>query len=126
MPEKISKMIVLPQDGSEFAIKSIDYLNFMFGPKYDINPVLIYILPSLPPVMIETCLKSRETAGQLKKMKQRNEALADEILCSAKNVLLQYGFPKDGIKNRLPGTGNLILQKILWTGPMIKWLTVSC
>jgi len=98
MPEKVSKMIVLPQDGSEFAIKSIDYMNLMFGPKHAINPVLMYVLPSLPPAMIEEGLKNRETAGQLKKMKQRNETLADEILENAKKALLQYDFPKDRIK----------------------------
>jgi nucleotide-binding universal stress UspA family protein len=103
MPEAVSKMIVLPQDGSEFAMKSLDYLNLMFGPQHNLNPVLLYIRPSLPPLLIEAGLKKRETAGQLKKIKQRNEALADKILGSAKETLLDYNFSPERIKTVCQG-----------------------
>jgi len=91
-------MIVLPQDGSAFAKKSMDYLNLIFGSEHNLNPTLLYILPSLPPALIEAGRKRRETAGQLEKMKQRNESLANDILVGAKDVLLQYNFPEDKIK----------------------------
>ena len=103
MNQDVSKMIVLPQDGSEFAMKSLDYLNLMFGPKHNVSPVLLYILPSLPPALIDAGSKNRETAGQLKKIKQRNEMLANDILGGAKETLIQYNFPSERIKNRLPG-----------------------
>jgi nucleotide-binding universal stress UspA family protein len=98
MNKDVSKMIVLPQDGSAFAMKSMDYLNLMFGPEHNLNPNLLYILPSLPPALVEAGRKCRETAGHLKKMKQRNEALANDILGGAKDILLQYNFPEEKIK----------------------------
>jgi nucleotide-binding universal stress UspA family protein len=98
MTETVSRMIVMPQDGSEFAIKSVDYLNLMFGPKYPLNPVLCYVMPSLPPSMIEAGRKNNETADHLKKISHRNETLADEILGTAKNVLIRYGFPPENIQ----------------------------
>ena len=52
MNKDVSKMIVLPQDGSEFAMKSLDYLNRIFGPKHNLNPVLLYIVPSVPSALV--------------------------------------------------------------------------
>ncbi len=103
MSAEVSKMIVLPQDGSAFAMKSLDYLNLMFGPKHNLDPVLIYILPSLPPVLIEAGRKKGETAGHFKRIKQRSEALADEILGGAKDILLQYNFSPERIKTVCQG-----------------------
>lgn len=103
MPENVSKMIVLPQDGSEFAIKSIDYLNIIFGPKHNLNPVLLYVTPSLPRALVETGTASRENADRLETIRKRNDALADKVLGAAKNVLLQYNFPEDLIKTVCQG-----------------------
>ncbi|MBC2717350.1 MAG: universal stress protein [Desulfobacteraceae bacterium] len=98
MNEEVSKMIVLPQDGSAFAQKSLDYLNLMFGPQHNLNPVLMYVLPSLPLALIEEGRKKREIASSLKKINQRNEAFAENILGSAKETLVGYNFSPDRIK----------------------------
>lgn len=103
MNKDVSKMIVLPQDGSAFAIKSIDYLNLMFGPLHNLNPVLMYILPSLPLALVEEGSKKRETAGYLKQIKQRNEALGSKILWEAKDTLVQYDFSSERIKTVCQG-----------------------
>ncbi len=97
MTEPISKMIVLPQDGSEFAIKSIDYLNLMFKPNQSIRPVLLYVMPSLPAALTTAGKNSLHAAGDLKKICLHNETFGDEVLKTAKNVLVQYGFPETAI-----------------------------
>ncbi len=112
MSENVSKMLVLPQDGSEFAMKSIDYLNLMFGPKHNMDVVLFYILPSLPPAMLHAGQSNDETAGHLKTVSQRNEALADEILGAAKDVLLGYNFSPERIKTVCKGREQDIAKDI--------------
>jgi len=37
MTEDIQKMIVVPVDGSENALKSLDYINLLFGPEHNIK-----------------------------------------------------------------------------------------
>ena len=115
MTETVSKMIVMPQDGSEFAIKSIDYLNLIFGPEHRITPVLFHVMPCLPPSMIEAGRKNHETADHLEKISQRNETLADDILGTAKNVLIQYGFPSENIQVVCQGRKEDIAKDI------VKW-----
>lgn len=101
--EKVTKMIVLPQDGSAFAMKSLDYINLMFGPDHDLVSVLLYILPSLPASLVEKGMQKQETAKQLNKIKKRHEGLANDILGGAKDVLLQYNFPPDKIQSVCQG-----------------------
>jgi hypothetical protein len=36
MTEDFQKMIVVPVDGSENALKSLDYINLLFGPEHNI------------------------------------------------------------------------------------------
>lgn len=112
MSENVSKMLVMPQDGSEFAIKSINYLNLIFGPKHNMDVVLFYILPSLPPAMLHAVQNHGETAGHLKTISQRNEALADEILNTAKEVLLGYNFLPERITTVCKGREQDIAKDI--------------
>lgn len=128
MNKDVSKMIVLPQDGSEFAKKSMNYLNLMFGPEHNIAPNLLYILPSLPQSLIEAASKRSETAGHLKKMKQRNEALANEILGGAKDILLQYNFPEERIKTVCQGRKRDIAKDIVdWShDKMADGILLNC
>jgi len=113
MSENVSKMLVLPQDGSEFAIKSIYYLNLMFGPTHNMDVVLFYILPSVPSAMRNAGQNNDKTAGHLKTVSQRNEALADEILGTAKDVLLGYNFLPERIKTVCKGCEQDIAKDIV-------------
>ncbi len=45
---ELSKMIAIPVDGSENALKSMDYLNLMYGPEHNFEVNIFYVLPSLP------------------------------------------------------------------------------
>ena len=47
------KMIVVPIDGTENSLRSLNYVNLMFGPKHNLKVTLFHGLPSLPPVLIE-------------------------------------------------------------------------
>ena len=50
MPE-LAKKIVIPIDGSKNALKSLDYLELIYGPGHNLDVNLLYVLPSLPPIL---------------------------------------------------------------------------
>ena len=59
MVEDIQKMIVVPVDGSENALKSLDYINLLFGPQHPIKTTLFYVMPRLPPILVEEIKKKQ-------------------------------------------------------------------
>lgn len=53
-----TKKIVIPLDGSETALGSLDYLDTLYGPKHNLEVILIHILPTLPSVLIDDTTKT--------------------------------------------------------------------
>ena len=98
MTKNPEKMIVVPVDGSENALKSLDYINRIFGAKHNLRLSLVYLLPKLPAFFVEESRKSQETLDQLREIENRNSQMADRILIDAKNRLLQIGFTKKTVE----------------------------
>ena len=98
MVKKIDKMIVVPVDGSENALKSLDYVNRIFGSKHNLRLSLVYLLPKLPPILFDKSIKSQETLDQLREIEKRNSQMADRILADAKNRLMQVGFTQKAVE----------------------------
>jgi nucleotide-binding universal stress UspA family protein len=98
MTKDITKMIVLPVDGSKNALHSLDYIKLLYGSDHRINVSLLYILPALPPILVEESRKNRQTAAQLKKIEKKNIELADRILHEAKARLIHKGFSDKSIQ----------------------------
>lgn len=98
MEKNPDKMVVVPVDGSENALQALDFIGRIFGPKHNLTLSLIYILPKLPPILVEESSKSRETARQLRKIEQRNSELAERILTDAKGRLIKIGFAQEPIE----------------------------
>jgi nucleotide-binding universal stress UspA family protein len=98
MTKNQEKMIVVPIDGSENALKSLDYINRIFGSKHNLSVSLVYLVPKLPSILVEESRKSRETLDQLREIEKRNSQMADRILTDAKDRLMQIGFTKKTIE----------------------------
>jgi hypothetical protein len=98
MKTEITKMIVLPVDGSKNALHSLDYIKLLYGSDLRINVSLLYILPALPPILVEESRKNRQTAAQLKKIEKKNIELAERILYEAKARLINKGFNEKSIQ----------------------------
>ena len=98
MTKKIEKMIVVPIDGSENALMSLDYINRIFGPRHNLRLSLIYLLPKLPSILIEESSKSRETVNQLQQIERKSSQMAERILTDAKDRLMQVGFTKKAVE----------------------------
>lgn len=98
MAKKPTKNICVPIDGSENAKRSLDYLNFMFGPEHSLKVTLLYILPTLPPFLVEEQKKNSAVARKLKEVEAKNVEVAGKYLSEAKAHLVEKGFNGDMIK----------------------------
>ena len=98
MTGKHTRMIITPVDGSDNALKSLNYLNFYFSSRPNLKAVLLYILPTLPPMLVDECKKSRAAAQKLKEVEKKNVQMAEQILAEAKSKLLKKGFKADQVE----------------------------
>jgi nucleotide-binding universal stress UspA family protein len=98
MTKIAEKMIVVPIDGSENALMSLDYINRIFGPGHNLRLSLVYLLPKLPSILIQESSKSRETVNQLRQIEKKSSQMAERILAEAKDRLMQVGFTAKAVE----------------------------
>ena len=98
MNKVTSKMVVVPVDGSENALRALDYLRVVFGSKYKLKVVLFYLLPSLPQILIEESTTSDEMARKFTELEKKNSAMAQLILSEGKKRLLDKGFKEQAVE----------------------------
>ena len=94
----LTKMIAVPLDGSQNAMKSIDYINLIFGPKHDLEVTLLYVLTSLPSLLVDDRDMGHEDRLRLKSIEDKNVQMAERILAQGKKALIQKGFGDEKIK----------------------------
>jgi nucleotide-binding universal stress UspA family protein len=92
---ELSKMVVVPVDGSENAHRSLEYIDLIYGKDHNLEVTLKYVLPSLPPILADDGSMKRETAMKLKTLENKNIRMAEQILSKAKNLLIKKGFKED-------------------------------
>jgi len=94
-----TKKIVIPFDGSGTASGSIDYLDTLYGPKHNLEIILIHILPALPSVLIDDTTKTIDEDFKIKvrAVDRKNIQLADRTLTEAKRTLCAKGFDEKRI-----------------------------
>ena len=95
---ELTKMIVLPVDGSDNAHRSLEYIDLMYGKEHNLEVTLKHILPSLPPILADDRSLSRETGNKLKALENKSIRMAEKILNQAKNLLLEKGFDEDRLQ----------------------------
>ena len=98
MEADIIKLVVVPIDGSENSLSSLDYLNLIFGSEHHLKVNLCSVLAALPPIFVEESQKNREIAQKLKAMEKKNVQLAERFLAEARQNLLDKGFAADRIQ----------------------------
>lgn len=98
MAVKRQKMIVVPVDGSENSLRSLDYVNLMFGPQHNLKVTVFHVLPSLPPVFIEESRKDAKIRDQFQNLKKKNIGLVEGLLTDAKNKLVKMGFAEQAVE----------------------------
>lgn len=95
---KLTKMIVVPVDGSENAHRSLEYVDLMFGQDHNLEVTIKYVLPSLPPILTDDPSLKRETATKLKALENKSIRMAEKILGQAKSFFLRKGFDEERVQ----------------------------
>ncbi|MCK4467510.1 MAG: universal stress protein, partial [Desulfobacterales bacterium] len=96
--EELKKSIVIPIDGSKNSLRSLDYLNLMFGPDHKMHVHLLYVMPSLPPLLTDDKTMDRKIRSALASVKRKNKEIAERVLAEAKKILIDKGFNEKNIK----------------------------
>ena len=92
----LTKLIVAGIDGSEDALKALDYLGLIYGARHNLEVEVLYVLPALPQILVAD--RSRTTKMRLLDVEQKSIQLAGRILAEARTVLLKKGFKDEEIK----------------------------
>lgn len=96
--EELKKSIVIPIDGSKNSLRSLDYLNLMFGPDHKMHVHLLYVMPSLPPLLTDNKTMDRKIRSALASVKRKNKEIAERVLAEARKILIDKGFNEENIK----------------------------
>jgi nucleotide-binding universal stress UspA family protein len=88
-------MIVVGVDGSENALKALDYLGLICGAKPSLEVALLHVLPTLPQILVADA--NRQTKLRLLDVEMKSIQMGEEILKEAKGILLKKGFKEDHI-----------------------------
>lgn len=110
--ENITKHILVPVDGSRISLKSLEYLEMIYGPCHDLVVEIFYVLPSLPPLLTDEGAKDPQLYARLAAVNKKNRALAEKILEEAKQVLLKKGYDAENIKTGYQQAGTTVAQDI--------------
>jgi len=110
--ENLTKSIVIPLDGSKNSLRSLEYINLIYGPDHNLEVTLIHILPSLPPILTDNKSMDKKTRDKLKSVEKKNKEMAEQILSEAKNILLTKGFNEEKIKTCCQKRGVTVTQDI--------------
>jgi nucleotide-binding universal stress UspA family protein len=92
------KMIVVPVDGSEDSLKSLDYINLLFGAGHNIKTNLLYVMPRLPTMLVDEFRQRKATIKKLQDLESRNTEMAQHQLQAAKDRLIDMGFAKKSVE----------------------------
>ncbi len=97
----ITRTIVVPVDGSPTALRSLEYLNLIYGPdqaNHNLEVMLLYVIPTLPTALTDDPKLTREDKLRLKAVEDKNVEVADRLLGEAKKNIIQRGFQEKRIK----------------------------
>jgi nucleotide-binding universal stress UspA family protein len=94
---ELNKMIVVAVDGSENALKSLDYLSLIYGSKHNLEVVLLHVLPTLPQILVAD--DDRQSKLRLLAVEKKSVQMAERILSEAKHLLRKKGFKEEHIRS---------------------------
>ena len=97
MSSDLAKMIVVGVDGSEDALKALDFLGLIYGSKSGLEIVLLHVLPTLPQILITDV--NRQTKLRLLDVEKKSVQVAERILSEAKDILRKKGLEEEQIRS---------------------------
>ncbi len=70
--KNLTKNVVIPIDGSKNSLKSMEYLNLMYGDEHKLQVSLLYILPALPPILTDPKTMDKRIRTKLRVVEKKN------------------------------------------------------
>lgn len=101
MTQPINKLFLVPIDGSSKSLSAIDYIGHLFGKTQTVKIDLLYVVPSISPILIEESRYNRKTAEMIKKMEKKSLDYARSTLDKGAKKLKRLGFEEDRIKTTI-------------------------
>ena len=96
--ENVTKKIVIPVDGSKNALRSLDYLDLIYGPGHNLDVTLFHVLPFLPSILTDEKMMDKALWVKRSDVEKKNVVMAERILAEAKTVLMKKGFKEERVK----------------------------
>jgi nucleotide-binding universal stress UspA family protein len=111
--ERITKKIIVPIDGSKNSLKSLDYLDAVYGPSHDLEIQIFHVLPGPPAIVLQddTAFDPAEKA-QLQEIEEKNRKAAETYLLEAKAAILAKGFRPERVHVRFEKKGVSVTSDI--------------
>jgi hypothetical protein len=88
----LSKLIVAGIDGSEDALKALDYLGLIYGAKHNLEVEVLYVLPALPQILVAD--RERTTKMRLLDVDKKSIQLSPAHSRRGKNRSAQKRFQR--------------------------------
>lgn len=88
----MTKLFVVPLDGSKNAMRSLSFIKTRFGSEYDLNIALLHVLPDLPEILVADSASDPETKRRLQEFQDKNWKIAENRLLKAKHLLTEMGY----------------------------------
>jgi nucleotide-binding universal stress UspA family protein len=98
MNKAIAKVLLAPVDGSSQGLKALDYAGRMFAADAAMQIKMVYVVPPLPPMLVQEARRDRDTAKMLEKMERRHVRTAELAIDTARERLLSLGFGEEQIR----------------------------
>jgi nucleotide-binding universal stress UspA family protein len=95
--KNLTKKIVIPVDGSKNALKSLDYIDLIYGPEHNLDVTFFHVLPFLPQFLTDEKIFDKELWLKQSDLEKKNTQIAERILEEAQTVLIKKGFKKERI-----------------------------
>jgi nucleotide-binding universal stress UspA family protein len=111
--ENITKKILVPVDGSKSSLKSLEYIDMIYGKKHDLDIDVFYVLPSLPPLLTDESAKDPKIYARLTAANKKNKELGEKILEEARQYLIDKDYEAEKIKIHYQKSGTSITQDIV-------------
>ena len=99
--DHISPCVLIAVDGSRSSLRAADYVAGLTGLIPDLEIVVLYVLPQLPPIWRDDAETSAHAHLKLKEVERTNRRRGEDILKKAKTYLIEKGIPENRIRTKM-------------------------
>ena len=96
--ENLKKSITIPLDGSDNALKSIDYTSTLFDQDHNLEINTIHVISSLPFLITDETSIDKDVLASISRAEARHLIRAKRLLDKTKKKLIAKGYHEEKVK----------------------------